>query len=520
MSVSRQRIALVSVTDKTGVVEFVKTLVDLGFRILSTGGTAKLLQDNSIPVEQVSQFAGTPEVFDGRVKTLHPKVHGGILYDRFNPAHVADAERLGILPIDLVIVNLYQFAQQALAQNLDPARAIEFIDVGGPAMLRAAAKNHKSCLPIVDPSDYPRVAAALRQGELSDALRLEIAVKTFAATANYDAMIAAYLSRFVATAETFPASMPLGLMRETTLRYGENPHQAAAVYGLNGSSVMTKLEVLQGKELSYNNLVDLEAAYKLVAEFDSAAVAVIKHTNPCGVAVAQTKQQMLHDVYKRAYDADSKSAFGGIVAVNRPIDKATAEAMAEIFYECIIAPGIDAEAKAVFAKKKNLRVVVKGPETETTQIMARSLFGGILVQTEDQRIVSRDAWKTVTKRAIATEQHDDLLTALRITKHVKSNAIVFVKNGVSLAVGAGQMSRIDAARFAILKAQEFGHSLKGAVVASDAFFPFRDCVDLLAKEGVAAIVQPGGSMRDQESIDACDEHGMAMTFSAVRHFKH
>ena len=517
---SKRRIALVSVTDKSGVIDFVRALVELGFRILSTGGTAKLLIENQLPVEQVSDFAETPEVFDGRVKTLHPKIHGGILYDRSNPEHVADAGRLAILPIDLLVVNLYQFARQALSQKLLPSRAIEFIDVGGPAMLRAAAKNHIHCLPVIDPSDYSRITAALRQGELPDDLRLELAVKTFAATAQYDAMIASYLTGFRPAAETFPVQLPMGLQRERLLRYGENPHQAAAVYGCNGIDVMQQLEILQGKELSYNNLIDLEAAYKLAAEFEQTSVAIIKHTNPCGVAVAETPDQPLSEVYLRAYRADSKSSFGGIVAVNRVIDKHTAEAMVEIFYECIIAPGVDAEAKEVFAKKKNLRVVVKSGPFVPSDFNLRSLFGGLLVQTEDQPIVSANDWRTVSKKAVATEWQTDLLTAMRVVKHVKSNAIVLMKNGVSLAIGAGQMSRIDAARFAILKAREFGHSLRGSVAASDAFFPFRDCVDLLAKEGVAAIVQPGGSLRDQDSIDACDEFDMAMIFTGKRHFKH
>ncbi|SME96126.1 bifunctional phosphoribosylaminoimidazolecarboxamide formyltransferase/IMP cyclohydrolase [Pseudobacteriovorax antillogorgiicola] len=518
-------LALLSVTDKTGVVDFAKNLSQLGFTLLSTGGTAQVLREAGLEVFDAAEYAGSPEIMDGRVKTLHPKIHGGILMDRNNQRHVQEADDHKILPIDLVVVNLYQFAEKAVDQNLTLADAINFIDIGGPTMLRAAAKNYLHVTPVIDPQDYDPVISELKAGGLQNQTRISLAHKVFSHISSYDRMIASYYEGALkeSTAEDLPATIDLKLQRHSLLRYGENPHQSAAFYtfGQAGDGLQNA-KVLQGKELSFNNLVDVDAAVAMVADLqDYTAVTVIKHTNPCGAAASRSLS--VKEVFQKAFDADSKSAFGGIVACNREIDGATAEVMSGIFLECIAAPSFSSAAKEIFARKKNLRLLevpLLKRHTQDKALQIKSVQGGILVQDLDQVLPSnRDAWTTVSKTS-AEGQGDDLAFAMTICKHVKSNAIVYVKDLTTVAVGAGQMSRIDAAQFAAQKAQEEGRTLQGSVLASDAFFPFRDTVDFAASQGVKAIIQPGGSKRDQESIDACDEHDIAMVFTGKRHFKH
>jgi len=523
-----KRYALFSVTDKTGVVEFATAVANAGYTLLSTGGTATLLREAGLSVLDVAVFTGSPEVFGGRVKTLHPKVHGGILYDRDNATHAADATRLGIEPIDFVVVNLYDFAGNARDTGLPLAKAIEYIDIGGPAMLRAAAKNHRHTIPVVDPSDYPRLAEALATGAVASPLREELAAKTFALTHRYDGMIARY---FASQADATPFAGPGGHSLVTMLRYGENPHQRAGLFAevdgpKRGFAAAT---ILQGKELSYNNYLDLDAAAALVRDCELPAVAIIKHTNPCGAATHPHKP--LAEIYRSALQADPKSAFGGIVALNRPVDEETARAMADIFLECIVAPDFTEESRVILAAKKNLRLVTGDMTTvapggaaatnqANTERQMRSINGALLVQDVDAGVTPPTAWKTVTKREPTSAEKADMSFADIVCKHVKSNAIVYVKNLCAVAVGAGQMSRIDSAVFAAEKAKERQIDLQGAVVASDAFFPFRDTVDHLAGLGVAAIVQPGGSLRDEESIAAANEAGMTMVFTGMRHFRH
>jgi phosphoribosylaminoimidazolecarboxamide formyltransferase/IMP cyclohydrolase len=524
---SHQALALLSVTDKTGIVEFARELHKLQVGILSTGGTAKLLMEAGIPVTEVSQHTGSPEILDGRVKTLHPKVHGGILFDRSKPSHVAQCQEFGIRPIDLVVVNLYQFESKALKEQLGLESAIEHIDIGGPCMLRAAAKNFAHCAPVIDPRDYERVLVEWKAGGLSAAFRRELAAKTFRAISRYDAMIAAYFERASEneTAELAP-SFPLDLSLQQTLRYGENPHQKAGFYRSPFSQPggLQDARVVQGKELSFNNLLDCDAAAQIVADFpESLACTIIKHTNPCGTALGRPGESLL-EIYQRALSVDPKSAFGGIVAFNVPVDGPTAEALSQLFLECIVAPGYSAAALQVLAAKKNLRVLElpylaqRGGDQKQWDL--RSVLGGVLLQERDQVRTDAGQWQVVTKKAPTPTEVQDLVFAMRLCKHVKSNAIVFARDLMSVAVGAGQMSRVDSATFAAEKAREFGRSINNTVLASDAFFPFRDTVDLAAKLGVTAIVQPGGSMRDAESIAAADEQGLAMVFTGVRHFKH
>ena len=473
-------------------------------------------------VVDVADFTGSPEVFGGRVKTLHPKVHGGILYDRDNVSHVEDAQKLRIEPIDFVVVNLYDFEKKARDAKLPLNKAIEYIDIGGPAMLRAAAKNNRHALPVVDPDDYPRILAALADGNISTALREELAVKAFLLTHRYDMMISKYFSDN--TKEERAADTPAGHTLISALRYGENPHQKAGLYApeANLNSGFANAKILQGKELSYNNYLDLDAAAALVRDCYQPAVAIIKHTNPCGAATHPTKS--LTDIYRSALQADPKSAFGGIVALNRPVDERTASAMSEIFLECIVAPDFSPEARSILSAKKNLRLVV-GDMTEysgglSVEQQCRSIKGALLVQDVDASITPLEQWKTVTKREPTPEESADLAFADIVCKHVKSNAIVYVKDLCAVAVGAGQMSRIDSAVFAAEKARERGVDINNSVVASDAFFPFRDTVDHLVKLGVSAIIQPGGSMRDEESIAAANDGRVAMVFTGMRHFRH
>ncbi len=528
------RRALVSVSEKRGVVELGTALAELGVEILSTGGTAAALTAAGIAVKQVSAHTGAPEILDGRVKTLHPKIHGGLL-GRDTEAHRAEMAQHAIEPIDLVVVNLYPF-EATVAQHVAYDSAIENIDIGGPSMLRSAAKNHERVAVVVDPADYDDVIRELRASRaISPARRLQLARKAFAHTAAYDAAIAAYLSSIDDTTATardreparreLPDTLTVQWRRLYELRYGENPHQRAAFYAdarsplamSSARPTVATAEVLGGKQLSYNNILDLDAALGLCLEFTEPAAIVVKHNNPCGVAVARD----IAAAYRRARDADATSAFGGIVAVNREVDEALAKLLVETFLECVIAPGYSAAARDVLAGKKNLRLVAAHgtwrPPTDELAWSIRTIAGGALVQTVDHGMVDLAAAKVATKRAPSDAERADLAFAWRVAKHVKSNAIVFAKDGVTLAIGAGQMSRVDSVRICERKA---GDKLAGSSVASDAFFPFRDGVDVLAGAGATSVVQPGGSVRDEEVIAAADEHDLAMLFTGMRHFRH
>jgi phosphoribosylaminoimidazolecarboxamide formyltransferase/IMP cyclohydrolase len=521
------RSALVSCFDKTGVPELAAALAARGVRIVSTGSTAATIRAAGVEVVEVADLTGFPECLGGRVKTLHPRVHAGILADRSDPDHVAQLAELEVEPIDLVVVNLYPFERTVAAGSAD-ADVIEMIDVGGPTMLRAAAKNHGSVGVVVDPRDHARVLADLEaHGGLTRALRRELAGTAFRHTATYDAAIATWFAQqdegaggagaeaAAAGPAAPPAFLGLPLERTATLRYGENPHQAAALYRLPGARRgVAGARQLGGKELSFNNLLDTHAAWSLVAEFDEPAVVIIKHTNPSGVAVAPT----LLEAYEQALAGDPVSAFGGIVALNRPVDAATARAITGIFTEVVVAPGYDAEAREVLAGKANLRVLEhadaarSGPEWQV-----RSIDGGLLVQTTDAGVEPWHEWRTVSARALDADLEADLRLAWIVAKHASSNAIVAAKDRRIVGVGAGQMSRVDSVRLAVERA---GGRQQGAVAASDAFFPFRDAVDALASAGIVAIVQPGGSVRDEEVIAAADEHGIAMVLTGRRHFRH
>jgi phosphoribosylaminoimidazolecarboxamide formyltransferase/IMP cyclohydrolase len=515
---TQKPLALLSVTDKTEITTFARELVLLGYEIISTGGTAALLRESEVPCTDASDYTQSPEILGGRVKTLHPKIHGGILFDRTHPHHLKEIRSHSIRPIDLVVVNLYDF--KAKGKGLDLPEAIEFIDIGGPTMLRAAAKNYLSSAPIIDPADYSKVLSQLKEGGLTLEFRRQLAAKTFRSIANYDSMIASSFE------DSQAPEITLSLTKVQNLRYGENPHQKAVFY-TGPDSVAGGLQnavVLQGKELSYNNLLDIDAAAALVADFpEYQAVAIIKHTNPCGMAIAVPGSEALHVTYQKALEADPKSAFGGIVAFNAEVDAETAAMLLETFLECIVAPKFSGEAITTLAKKKNLRLLqlpYLESSTVAEQFELKSITGGFLWQTKDQERLTKDAFRLVTKTKLRDEDTDDLIFAQRVCKHVKSNAIVYARKGQTLAVGAGQMSRIDSARFAAEKAREFGRPLEGAVMASDAFFPFRDNVDSAAAWGIKAIIQPGGSVRDEETIQAADEHGIAMVFTGIRHFKH
>jgi len=518
-NLSKLQRALVSVSDKAGLVEFAKGLSAAGLEILSTGGTAKTLAAAGVPVREVSDFTGAPEVLDGRVKTLHPRVHGGIL-GRPTEKHRKEMQEAGFVNIDLVVVNLYPF-RETVARGAPFEEVIENIDIGGPAMIRSAAKNHERVAVVVDPADYARVLAEIQgAGEVSAKTRYDLARKAFSHTAAYDGAIASHLGRLAspeAPLADFPDSLHLSASLERALRYGENPHQKAAFYALQGvpGPSLAKAEVLQGKELSYNNLLDLDAAMRLAAEFTLPAAAIIKHNNPCGAAVAEAG---VAEAYRRARETDPVSAFGGIVAVNRPVDGELAREMSETFLECVIAPSYAPEALQLLSTKKNLRLLKYDfPGDAAGSVEYRSVTGGLLVQTRDKDTAKAAEAKVVSKRAPTPAELADLDFAWRVCKHVKSNAIVFVSGGRTLGVGAGQMSRVDSTRIAITKARA---SLKGCVMASDAFFPFRDSVDEAAKAGAVAVIQPGGSVRDEESIAAADEHGMAMVVTGERHFRH
>ncbi len=514
--------ALISVSDKTGLAEFGRFLARSGVEVLSTGGSARALGEAGVKVVEVAEHTGFPEIMDGRVKTLHPKVHGGILALR--DAHRAAMDEHGIAPIDLVAVNLYPF-EASVARGADFAECIENIDVGGPAMIRSAAKNHAFVTVVVDPADYAAVMADMEanDGATSESLRRRLAAAAFARTAAYDAAIGEWFAGQEG-AEALPAHLGVSALRAAVLRYGENPHQQAAFYvgGAPRPGVATA-EQLQGKALSYNNLNDTDAAFELVAEFGRPAVAIIKHANPCGVAVADS----LVDAYRKALACDPVSAFGGIVAANRPLDGAAAEEIAKLFVEVVIAPEIGPQARAALSAKQNLRLLVAGglPDPAAGGLVLRALAGGYLVQTRDAGRVGADDLEVVTKRTPSQAEIADLLFAFTVCKHVKSNAIVYARAGATVGVGAGQMSRVDAARIAAWKAAEAAGEAsesraKGSVVASDAFFPFADGLIAAAEAGATAVIQPGGSVRDDEVIAAADERGLAMVFTGLRHFRH
>ena len=515
--------ALISVSDKSGVLEFAQGLHQLGVKILSTGGTAKLLADNKIPVTEVADYTGFPEMLDGRVKTLQPKVHAGILARRDLPEHMATLKQHDIPTIDLVVVNLYPFAATIAKPGCTLEDAIENIDIGGPTMVRAAAKNHGHVAIVTDPADYADVLAEMQtnQGAVSDATRFDLAKKAFSHTAAYDSMISNYLTTINSdgTKSDFPAQINFNFAKVQDMRYGENPHQKAAFYReltpLAGS--ISNYTQVQGKELSYNNIGDADATWELVKSFDEPACVIVKHANPCGVAVSDTPL----NAYKLAYATDPTSAFGGIIAFNRELDEASAKQItANQFVELIIAPSATDAALAVTAAKQNVRVLIVPLSKAHNQYDMKRVGGGLLVQTPDLFTVKREHLRIVTKIQPTEAQLNDLLFAFRVAKFVKSNAIVFCQDGHTLGVGAGQMSRVDSTRIASIKAQNAGLSLAGSVVASDAFFPFRDGLDVLAEAGAKAVIQPGGSMRDEEVIAAADEHGLAMVFTGYRHFRH
>jgi phosphoribosylaminoimidazolecarboxamide formyltransferase/IMP cyclohydrolase len=521
--------ALLSVSDKTGLAELGQALARHRVELVSTGGTARALREAGLEVRDISDLTGFPEMMDGRVKTLHPKVHGGLLAVRDDPAHSAAMAEHGIGAIDLVVVNLYPFAQ-TVAKGASREEIIENIDIGGPSMVRSAAKNHAYVTIVTDPGDYAELIEALDAsgGMTSLDLRKRFAAKAFAATAAYDAMISQWFA-FADQGQLFPDTLALTARRGEELRYGENPHQKAALYLPTGPHArgIAQAEQVQGKALSYNNLADADAALELVTEFrdDGPACVIVKHANPCGVALGAT----LVEAYEAAYACDTVSAFGGIVAVNRPLDASAAEAITGIFTEVVIAPDADAEARAIFEKKKNLRLLLTGelPDPARPGLLVKSIAGGYLLQSRDNGRVAREDLKVVTKRAPSERELADCLFAWTVAKHVKSNAIVYAKGGATAGIGAGQMSRLESARIAAWKAKDAAEKAGwseprtiGSAVASDAFFPFADGLLAAAGAGATAVIQPGGSIRDEEVIAAADEAGLAMVFTGMRHFRH
>lgn len=510
------KLALLSVSDKTGLVDFAKGLVEQGFTIISTGGTKKALADAGVPVKSVSDITGFPEILDGRVKTLHPKIHGGILARRDLEEHRKQMEEHGIGSIELVAVNLYPFAQTVAKPDVTLELAIENIDIGGPTMVRSAAKNFKDVAIVVNPARYNTVLEELRAGgSISEATRFALAVEAFSHTAEYDAMISGWLYDKVEGAPLFPETLVLPFTKVQDLRYGENPQQKAAFYKEPNAAAGTvaNAKQLHGKELSFNNLNDLNAAWEIVQEFTEPAAVAVKHANPCGVAVGPN----IFTAYERAFDADPVSIFGGIVAVNRTLDAKTAGKMSEIFLEVIIAPAYEEEALAILTKKKDVRVLLAPLPVKRVRHDVKKVSGGLLVQELDNDHVHSAGWGAVTNEKPSLQQIQDMIFGMKVVKHVKSNAIVLVKNGQTIGIGAGQMNRVGAARIAI---EQAGAKAEGSVLASDAFFPFRDTVDAAARAGVKAIVQPGGSLKDQESTQACNEHGIAMMMTGTRYFKH
>ncbi|HEX7782821.1 MAG TPA: bifunctional phosphoribosylaminoimidazolecarboxamide formyltransferase/IMP cyclohydrolase [Sphingobium sp.] len=521
--------ALLSVSDKTGLAELGAALAGQGAELVSTGGTAKALRDAGLTVMDISDLTGFPEMMDGRVKTLHPKVHGGLLAVRDNPDHVASMDEHAIGAIDLVVVNLYPFAQ-TVAKGAEREEIIENIDIGGPSMVRSAAKNHESVAILTDPADYARLIAEMAEqaGATSYDFRRMLAAKAYAATAAYDSMIASWFA-FADQGVAFPETLTTGARLASTLRYGENPHQSAALYLPLGPTAngIAQASQVQGKELSYNNYNDADAALELVSEFRDGppTVVIVKHANPCGVATGAT----LIEAYEAAFACDTVSAFGGIIAVNRPLDGPTAEAISGIFTEVVAAPDADDEAKAIFAKKKNLRLLLTGdlPDPARSGLAMKSIAGGLLVQSRDNGRITRDDLKVVTKRQPTPQELEDCLFAWTVAKHVKSNAIVYAKGGSTAGIGAGQMNRLESARIAAWKAKDAAEKAKwaeprtiGSAVASDAFFPFADGLLAAVEAGATAVIQPGGSIRDADVIAAADEADLAMVFTGMRHFRH
>jgi phosphoribosylaminoimidazolecarboxamide formyltransferase/IMP cyclohydrolase len=525
-----QPTALISVSDKHGIVDFARALAALGVRLLSTGGTARLLADAGLEVTEVSAVTGSPEMLDGRVKTLHPRIHGGLLARRDRPEHMAALAEHGIGTIELLIVNLYPFAQATARADCTLEDAIENIDIGGPAMLRAAAKNWADVAVVIDPADYPRVLDELRAGGVRRDTHFMLAKKVFAHTAAYDGMIGNYLHALppgaedrlgsVPVREPYPAVLTMQLTKTQDMRYGENPHQSAAFYrdAAPAPGLLAGWTQLQGKALSYNNIADADAAWECVKSFDAgtAACVIVKHANPCGVAVGADAAA----AYAKALQTDPTSAFGGIIAFNRALDGAAAELVARQFVEVVIAPAISAEARAIFAPKQNVRLLEVPLAPSTNALDFKRVGGGVLMQSPDAKNVGPGELRVVTRLAPTAAQMDDLLFAWKVAKFVKSNAIVFAASGMTLGVGAGQMSRVDSARIAAIKAANAGLTLAGSAVASDAFFPFRDGLDVVVDAGAACVIQPGGSMRDEEVIAAADERGIAMVFTGTRHFRH
>jgi phosphoribosylaminoimidazolecarboxamide formyltransferase / IMP cyclohydrolase len=514
------KFALLSVSDKRGLAEFAESLVrDHGYTLLSTGGTAKALLERGLPVTEVGRYTGFPEIMDGRVKTLHPKIHGGLLCRRDKPGHLAEAASNGIELIDLVVVNLYPFEQTVAKPGVEFEEAIENIDIGGPSMLRSAAKNHASVTVVCDPADYAGVLSAMA-GEPAAlaALRGRLALKVFQRTASYDAAIARYLELQAAGPDLealggFPARLCLSWDKAQSLRYGENPHQKAALYG----TFHDHYRQLQGKELSYNNILDITSATYLIGEFERPTVAILKHTNPCGIASADT----LVEAWEKAYATDRQAPFGGIIIVNRTMDGALAALISEIFTEVIIAPRFDADAAAILGKKRNLRLMVakEGIGADALREI-RSVVGGVLVQDRDRMLGDPSRFKVVTKRQPEAQEWDSMVFGWKVCKHVKSNAIVFCRGEQTLGIGAGQMARVDSSRIAVWKAAEAGLDLKNSVVVSEALFPFADGLIAAADAGATAAIQPGGSVRDSEVIKAADERGITMVFTGIRHFRH
>lgn len=516
--------ALISVSDKTGIIDLAKALVRHEVEIVSTGGTAKLLQQEGIPVTGISDVTGFPEIMDGRVKTLHPNIHGGLLAVRDNEEHMEAIESLGIRPIDYVIVNLYPFKETILKPGVTHEEAIENIDIGGPSMLRAAAKNYRDVIVLVDTADYGMIVESLDAGTpISEETHLALAAKVFRHTAAYDALVSQYMTR--QTGEEFPETITLSYEKAQDLRYGENPHQKAAFYREPdaGPGSIAGAKQLHGKELSYNNINDANAALSIIKEFTEPAVVAVKHTNPCGVGIEET----IFSAWQKAYEADPVSIFGGVIALNRFVDVPTAEAMSQIFLEIILAPGYEPEAFEILAKKKNIRLLEvaigsdnAGAGTKSVAGAPRTTLkveGGLLIQDLDLKTVTADEVQVVTRRQPTEDELKQLLFAWKVVKHVKSNAIVLASGNRTIGVGAGQMNRVGAAKIAI---EQAGDLAKGSVLASDAFFPMPDTVEEAAKAGVTAIIQPGGSIKDNESIEAANRHGIAMVFTGIRHFKH
>ncbi len=513
--------ALISVSDKTGVLAFAVSLRERGVEILSTGGTAKMLRDAGVAVTEVSDYTGFPEMLDGRVKTLHPKIHGGILGRRDWPEHIEQMIAQGFPPIDLVVVNLYPFRETVARPNVSKADAIENIDIGGPAMVRSAAKNHGSVAVVTDPKDYAVIAKELsQQGGLSAATRFRLACKAFSHTAEYDGAISNYLTSLDSEAKPgeFPTRLNLQFELVQILRYGENPHQQAAFYRdlQPAPGALANFRQLQGKELSYNNIADADAAWECVKSFSRIACVIVKHANPCGVAIADQPLE----AYQHAFATDPTSAFGGIIAFNREVDAATAEAVTKQFLEVLIAPSYSAAALTLLKQKANVRVLSAEFALSHHRWDMKRVGGGLLLQSPDDALVGTRDLKIVSQKNPSPAQVDDLIFAFRVAKFVKSNAIVFCSEGRTLGIGAGQMSRVDSTRLASMKARQAGLNLTNSVAASDAFFPFRDGLDVIAEAGATAVIQPGGSMRDEEVIAAANEHGLVMALTGVRHFRH